>query len=238
MHLGLCVYALLIEACLFVISHISYLTTRQTFLGHFWRSFRTGHSTKLSSTLLFLTVTCNPYWIAKMSLPRVCIRWYRIKRVVGRKDDRQSDWNDDELQAGGTSRIYLVTTSTAMADERTWEREYCVDDHYKAPTEEDRAKIQVHFLHACSPLGFYSWAWLLLLGFGFCLYTPLLSASLSKFHNLHVAFACAHVRTSLIHPTLSVFVTAQACRLAFLHGSSVVTGNWGLSRPAWCKCKA
>ena len=73
----------------------------------------------------------------------LCIASHRIKRVVGRKDDRQSDWNDDELQAGGTSRIYLVTTSTAMADERTWEHEYCNDDHYKAPTEEDRAKIQV-----------------------------------------------------------------------------------------------
>lgn len=65
----------------------------------------------------------------------------RIKRVIGRRDDR-SDRNDEELQAGGTSRIYLVTTSTAMADERTWELEYCTDKWYQIPTEEDRAKLQ------------------------------------------------------------------------------------------------
>ena len=65
---------------------------------------------------------------------------YRIKRVIGRRDDRQSDQDD---QAGGTSRIYLVTTSTAMADEHTWEEEYCTDRYYEAPTEEDRAKLQV-----------------------------------------------------------------------------------------------
>ena len=75
--------------------------------------------------------------------PLYCSAWHRIKRVVGSRHDRQSDWNDDEMQAGGASRIYLVTTSTAMADERTWEREYCIDENYKAPTEEDRAKIQV-----------------------------------------------------------------------------------------------
>ncbi|KAL3162429.1 hypothetical protein ABBQ32_010098 [Trebouxia sp. C0010 RCD-2024] len=63
----------------------------------------------------------------------------RIKRVIGRRDDRQSDQDD---QAGGTSRIYLVTTSTAMADEQTWEDEYCTDRYYEAPTEEDRAKLQ------------------------------------------------------------------------------------------------
>ena len=71
--------------------------------------------------------------------------------MIGRKDERQSDRNDEELQAGGTSRIYLVTTSTAMADERTWEREYCTDDYYKAPTEEDRAKLQVYTLCTASP---------------------------------------------------------------------------------------
>lgn len=72
--------------------------------------------------------------------------------MIGRRDDRQSDQDD---QAGGTSRIYLVTTSTAMADEQTWEDEYCTDRYYEAPTEEDRAKLQVLILssqttcHSC-----------------------------------------------------------------------------------------
>lgn len=130
--------------------------------------------------------TVIPCWIANLALTKICIGWHRIKRVVGRKDDRQSDWNDDELQAGGTSRIYLVTTSTAMADERTWEREYCIDHHYKAPTEEDRAKLQVQVLYTCSPLGIH--LWLLLLGFGFCLGTWRLTCARLLF--MHVEFAC------------------------------------------------
>ena len=39
--------------------------------------------------------------------------------------------------------VYLTTTSTAMADDRTWERIYCTDKYYKAPSEEDRARLQV-----------------------------------------------------------------------------------------------
>ena len=41
------------------------------------------------------------------------------------------------------SHVYLTTTSTDMADERTWERKYCKDQFYRAPTEEERAKLQV-----------------------------------------------------------------------------------------------
>lgn len=112
--------------------------TRQRFPQESRHSFLTGQV--LHKALIYTVLPCC---FASMALTKLCVGCHRIKRVVGRKVDRQSDWNDDELQAGGTSRIYLVTTSTAMADERTWEREYCIDDHYKAPTEEDRAKIQV-----------------------------------------------------------------------------------------------
>ncbi len=42
------------------------------------------------------------------------------------------------------SHMYLTTTSTGMADDRPWEHEYCYDEFYKAPTEEERAKLQVH----------------------------------------------------------------------------------------------
>ena len=63
--------------------------------------------------------------------------------MIGRKSDGHRDDDDEDLIAGVSSRIYLVTTSTAMADDRTWEREYCTDQYYRAPTEEDRAKIQV-----------------------------------------------------------------------------------------------
>lgn len=31
-----------------------------------------------------------------------------------------------------------------MADDRSWEREYCRDRWYRAPTDEERAKLQVH----------------------------------------------------------------------------------------------
>ena len=41
------------------------------------------------------------------------------------------------------SNIYLTTTSTAMATDRPWEKEYCTDDHYRAPSDEERAKLQV-----------------------------------------------------------------------------------------------
>ncbi|KAL0039173.1 hypothetical protein WJX77_010168 [Trebouxia sp. C0004] len=40
------------------------------------------------------------------------------------------------------SNIYLTTTSTAMASDRPWEKEYCTDDHYRAPSDEERAKLQ------------------------------------------------------------------------------------------------
>lgn len=71
-----------------------------------------------------------------------------------------------------------------MADERTWELEYCTDKWYQVPTEEDRAKLQVLVLssqntsflpvfgcglcHCLAPVQFDS-------GFDFGLCTRLLS---------------------------------------------------------------
>ena len=50
----------------------------------------------------------------------------------------------DAAEERVVAHVYLTTTSTAMADDRSWEREYCRDRWYRAPTDEERAKLQVH----------------------------------------------------------------------------------------------
>ena len=60
----------------------------------------------------------------------------RVKRVF----PKLSDAAEERVVA----HVYLTTTSTAMADDRSWEREYCRDRWYRAPTDEERAKLQVH----------------------------------------------------------------------------------------------
>lgn len=49
----------------------------------------------------------------------------------------------DASEARAVGHVYLTTTSMAMADDRRWEGQYCLDQYYRPPDEAEIARRNV-----------------------------------------------------------------------------------------------
>ena len=59
----------------------------------------------------------------------------------------------DASEARAVGHVYLTTTSMAMADDRRWEGQYCLDQYYRPPDEAEiaRRNVSLHPVLLLSP---------------------------------------------------------------------------------------